>query len=92
MDALKAKGQLENTIIFYLQDNGACAEELNWVAERPDEADFIAQSDQLGGGESDEVNKLTTTEVTPFPDQTLNEVTKPPEMEIQQQKVYAWEL
>ena len=55
--------------------------------ERPEEADFIAQSDQLGGGESDEIEKLTTTEVTPFPDQTLNEVTKPPEMEMQQQKV-----
>ena len=55
--------------------------------ERPEEADFIAQSDQLGGGESDDIEKLTTTEVTPFPDQTLNEVTKPPEMEMQQQKV-----
>lgn len=55
--------------------------------EKPEEADFIAQSDQLGGGESDDVEKLTTTEVTPFPDQTLNEVTKPPEMEMQQQKV-----
>ncbi len=55
--------------------------------EAPEEADFIAQSDQLGGGESDTVEKLTTTEVTPFPDQTLNEVTKPPELEMQQQKV-----
>lgn len=29
--ALKNKGQLENTLIIYLQDNGACAEELEWV-------------------------------------------------------------
>ncbi|MGB5369420.1 MAG: arylsulfatase [Flavobacteriaceae bacterium] len=35
VDALKAKGQLDNTIIFYLQDNGACAEELEWLKNRP---------------------------------------------------------
>ncbi len=35
VDALKAKGQLDNTIIFFLQDNGACAEELNWLNNRP---------------------------------------------------------
>ena len=34
VDALVAKGQLENTIIFYLQDNGACAEELDWIKNR----------------------------------------------------------
>lgn len=34
MDALKDKGQLENTLIIYLQDNGACAEELDWVKSR----------------------------------------------------------
>ncbi|TFG78699.1 MAG: arylsulfatase [Flavobacteriales bacterium] len=35
VDALEAKGQLDNTIIFYLQDNGACAEELEWLENRP---------------------------------------------------------
>ena len=28
---LKAEGKYENTLIFFLQDNGACAEELQWV-------------------------------------------------------------
>ena len=31
MQALKEKGQLNNTLIIYLQDNGACAEELDWI-------------------------------------------------------------
>lgn len=31
IQSLEAKGELENTLIFFLQDNGACAEELNWV-------------------------------------------------------------
>ena len=30
INALKEKGELENTLIFFLQDNGACAELLNW--------------------------------------------------------------
>jgi len=34
--ALKAKGELDNTLIFFLQDNGACAEELEWVGPQPD--------------------------------------------------------
>lgn len=29
--ALKAKGEYENTLIFFLQDNGACAEDLSWT-------------------------------------------------------------
>ncbi|MDH3648643.1 MAG: arylsulfatase, partial [Saprospiraceae bacterium] len=37
--ALEAKGQRENTLIFFLQDNGACAEELNWVEDQPYEGD-----------------------------------------------------
>lgn len=31
VQVLEEKGQLENTLIFFLQDNGACAEELGWV-------------------------------------------------------------
>lgn len=31
VDALKAKGEYENTLIFFLQDNGACAEDLSWT-------------------------------------------------------------
>jgi arylsulfatase len=34
--ALKAKGELDNTLIFFLQDNGACAEELEWMDLQPD--------------------------------------------------------
>jgi arylsulfatase len=41
VDALEQKGVLENTIIFYLQDNGACAEELQWVAPMPDPKDLV---------------------------------------------------
>ena len=35
-DKLEQEGMLDNTIIFYLQDNGACAEELAWVDKQPD--------------------------------------------------------
>jgi arylsulfatase len=40
VDALEAKGQLNNTLIFFLQDNGACAEELNWVRNQSDETEL----------------------------------------------------
>ncbi len=39
--SLERKGELENTLIFFLQDNGACAEELQWVRAQPDEKDLI---------------------------------------------------
>ncbi len=41
VNALKAKGELENTLIIYLQDNGACAEELEWVSKRTTEKDRV---------------------------------------------------
>ena len=31
INVLRDKGELDNTLIFFLQDNGACAEELDWV-------------------------------------------------------------
>lgn len=40
VSALKANGQLDNTLIIYLQDNGACAEELDWITNRPEEKDL----------------------------------------------------
>lgn len=39
--SLADQGQLENTLIFFLQDNGACAEELQWVKPQPEEKDLI---------------------------------------------------
>jgi len=59
----------------------------NSSEERPEQADFIAQADQLGGGEADDVQKVTTTEIAPFPDQTLNEITQPPEVQVTKQQV-----
>ena len=40
VDSLKEKGVLDNTLILFLQDNGACAEELDWVDPQPNENDL----------------------------------------------------
>lgn len=40
VQTLRDKEKLANTLIFFLQDNGACAEELNWVSESPNEKDL----------------------------------------------------
>ena len=40
VQSLQEKGLYENTLIFFLQDNGACAEELNWVQEQPAESEL----------------------------------------------------
>ncbi|MCP3673908.1 MAG: energy transducer TonB [Gammaproteobacteria bacterium] len=45
--------------------------------ERPEEADFIGQIDQIGGGESDDAERLSTTELSPFPDEQMNDITQP---------------
>ena len=55
VDALEVQGQLENTVIFYLQDNGACAEELDWIKNMPKEKEVLAMA-------PDEVQ----TEMIPF--------------------------
>lgn len=43
VQTLKSKGDFENTLIFFLQDNGACAEELEWIAPRTE----LALSEQV---------------------------------------------
>ena len=44
MEALREKDELDNTLIFFLQDNGACAEELNWVQPFSDEGNPLPAS------------------------------------------------
>ncbi len=51
--SLKANGMYENTLILFLQDNGACAEELDWIGERPTDTPTLG------------VNQLQT-EMIPF--------------------------
>ena len=42
VDALRQKGQLDNTMIFFLQDNGACAEEVYWLGSKDHTAALAA--------------------------------------------------
>lgn len=39
----------------------------------PDEADFVAQSNQIGSGSLDEAKEITTDKVSPFSSQDINE-------------------
>jgi len=55
--------------------------------QRPDEADFIGQADQMGGGESEDAEKPSTNEISPFPDEKMNEVTQPDQIQATQPKV-----
>ncbi len=41
VDSLKSEGIYENTLILFLQDNGACAEELDWLDPQPDAEDLM---------------------------------------------------
>tara|TARA_Y100000588_G_scaffold395280_1_gene522319 strand:- start:1073 stop:2770 length:1698 start_codon:yes stop_codon:yes gene_type:complete len=41
VEKLSSKGILDNTLIFFLQDNGACAEELDWVDPMPPEEGLV---------------------------------------------------
>jgi arylsulfatase len=41
VNSLKDQGILENTLIFFLQDNGACAEELDWIDPQPADEDLV---------------------------------------------------
>ena len=42
VQTLREKGELENTLILFLQDNGACAEELAWVDPQRDKGEPLA--------------------------------------------------
>ena len=45
----------------------------------PDKADFIAQANSVGSGSQEEVAKLSTPTVAPFPDSAANLVATPPD-------------
>ncbi len=44
VDALRESGELDNTLILFLQDNGACAEEVYWLGNMDDDEAVIAQN------------------------------------------------
>jgi len=52
-----------------------------FTEERPDEADFIGQADQQGGGEEEDAVRPSTTEISPFPDEQMEEVTQPEQLQ-----------
>lgn len=53
INVLKSKDELDNTLIFFLQDNGACAEELQWIAQRQ-----VPQSAQVPMNEGELQTKM----------------------------------
>ncbi|MCP4414227.1 MAG: energy transducer TonB [Gammaproteobacteria bacterium] len=65
--------------------------------ERPEEADFIGQADQLGGGDEEEAHRPSTTEITPFPDEQMKDVAQPEQLQVstpvvEQEQVLASDL
>jgi len=58
-----------------------------FTQQRPDEADFIGQADQLGGGESEVAEKPLTNELTPFPDVQMNDVAQPEQIQVTTPKI-----
>ena len=65
--------------------------------ERPEEADFIGQADQIGGGEEEEAHRPSTTEITPFPDEQMKDVAQPEQLQVstpvvEQEQVLVTEL
>jgi len=47
----------------------------------PDQADFLAQSNQIGSGDSRDIRETTTTETADFHDNVLREVASEPQVE-----------
>lgn len=50
----------------------------HWQEQAPEHADFLAQANQQGSGDLDEVRETTTTEVSEFHDNTIREVAVQP--------------
>src|SRR5258707_6730987 len=47
----------------------------------PDQADFLAQANQIGSGDSREIRETTTTETAAFHDNVLRDVSSEPQVE-----------